>query len=269
MKLGTVKSTIAPMFATPDKNAPLIDEVIHGYEVKLMYSYNEFYFVNTFYDYEGYVEKKHIEEGIFDNLKKMTVSHYFADVKKSEDVRAREMQGLVKGSIVSLDSKLETRYTKVRLTESQKGYIRTQFLSEYKIPNLTPIIHNAEQLRNDIVNTALEYLNVQYKWGGKTSLGIDCSGLCFMSYLLNGIVIYRDAKIVDRFPVKQIPVADVKKGDLLYSKTHVAIYLGDEKFIHSSDRFGVVQINSMNPTDPDYDEVFVQGITYAGSCLNS
>ena len=31
-----------------------------------------------------------------------------------------------------------------------------------------------------------------YRWGGKTPLGIDCSGLVSMSYLLNGIAIYRE-----------------------------------------------------------------------------
>ena len=51
-------------------------------------------------------------------------------------------------------------------------------------------------------------------------MGIDCSGLAFMSYLLCGILIYRDARIMPGFPVREIPMGNpaetAKKGDLLF-----------------------------------------------------
>ena len=47
-------------------------------------------------------------------------------------------------------------------------------------------------------------------------MGIDCSGLISMVYLLNGIVIYRDATLKDGFGLSPIPVELAKPGDVLY-----------------------------------------------------
>ena len=49
--------------------------------------------------------------------------------------------------------------------------------------------------RAAVTATARSYLGVHYRWGSKTPMGIDCSGLTSMSYLLSGVVIYRDAEI--------------------------------------------------------------------------
>ena len=48
---------------------------------------------------------------------------------------------------------------------------------------------NKEQL----IETALMYLNAPYLWGGKTPFGIDCSGFTQMVYRLNGFKLMRDA----------------------------------------------------------------------------
>lgn len=58
-------------------------------------------------------------------------------------------------------------------------------------------------------------------------MGIDCSGLVSMAYLLCGISIYRDARIVEGFPIREIDRGDMKPGDLLFFPGHVAMYLGD------------------------------------------
>lgn len=58
--------------------------------------------------------------------------------------------------------------------------------------------------RRELVRTASSYLGTQYRWGGRSSLGIDCSGLVHMSYLRCGISVYRDASIVRDYPLKKI-----------------------------------------------------------------
>ena len=52
--------------------------------------------------------------------------------------------------------------------------------------------------------------------GRKTACGIDCSGLAFMSYFRNGILIWRDAPIKEGYPVHEIPIEQTKPGDLLF-----------------------------------------------------
>jgi cell wall-associated NlpC family hydrolase len=60
-----------------------------------------------------------------------------------------------------------------------------------------------------------------------------------MSYFFAGINIWRDADIDRSTALKQITLSEAQKGDLLFYRGHVAVYLGDEKFIHSCGSHGV------------------------------
>ena len=98
-------------------------------------------------------------------------------------------------------------------------------------------------------------------------MGIDCSGLCLMSYYLNGITIYRDAAIKEGFPIKEILFSQIKEGDLLFFPGHVAMYIGNQRYIHSTLKTasdGVV-LNSLNPKDKDYREDLPNKLIAVGS----
>ena len=130
-----------------------------------------------------------------------------------------------------------------------------------------PIGLPEEALRQRLCDTARLYLRTQYRWGGKSPPGIDCSGLASMSYLLNGIIIYRDAKIMEGFPIHEIPREAMKPGDLMYFPGHVAMYLGEGKYIHSTGKAGSdgVVVNSLDPEAPDYRPDLPEKLTAVGS----
>lgn len=115
------------------------------------------------------------------------------------------------------------------------------------------------RFREELAAQARRYMGVQYRWGGKSPQGIDCSGLVCMAYMKSGILIYRDASIVDGFPVRRISREDalaerLKKGDLLYFPGHIAMYIGEGRYIHSTARTGSggVVINSLREGVADY-----------------
>ena len=110
-------------------------------------------------------------------------------------------------------------------------------------------------------------MGTQYRWGGKSPLGIDCSGTTSMSYMLNGVLTYRDARIVEGYPVKEISRDEMKKGDLLYFAGHIALYLGDGLYIHSTARTGSngIDINSLNPEDTNYRKDLDEGLLKVGT----
>ena len=82
-----------------------------------------------------------------------------------------------------------------------------------------------------------------------------------------GVLIYRDARIVEGWPMHQIPFADKKRGDALYIPCHIALYLGEGRYIHSTgaSASGGVVINSLDPADPLYREDLVKSLYAVGS----
>lgn len=126
---------------------------------------------------------------------------------------------------------------------------------------------SCSNLRQKVLHYAKSYLGVQYRWGGKTHAGIDCSGLAFMSYYMCGIAIYRDAAIMEGYPVREIPLDQIRPADLIYFPGHVALYLGNGEYIHSTGNladFGCT-INSLNPYSSIYRKDLAENITAAGS----
>jgi cell wall-associated NlpC family hydrolase len=77
------------------------------------------------------------------------------------------------------------------------------------------------------------FINCKYKWGGKTFDGIDCSALVQMYYLYNNKYFPRDTK--DQIKIKKGPknLNNLKKGNIIYWKGHVAVCINSKKLIHA------------------------------------
>jgi len=264
-----VKSIIANLHAKPDEGSEIVDEVLYGMTVKIMEDVDESWArIQTTYRYEDYCQKENI---IVDNKKtdawrqeaNYFIKQSFADVLRQPRIQSAKMMTLVKGSIICsiTNDELDPEWAAVQLVSGETGYVRRQWLQE-QIPENSL---SEQQIRENVVQTALSYLAAPYRWGGKSPLGIDCSGLCSMAYMLNGVLIYRDAKIVDGFPIKQIAVERLQKGDLLYFPDHIALYIGDDFYVHSSLGGNEVNINSLNELHPLYRKDLATTITAVGS----
>ncbi|SFN34338.1 C40 family peptidase [Proteiniclasticum ruminis] len=87
-----------------------------------------------------------------------------------------------------------------------------------------------------IVNKAYQYLGVRYVWGGTTPSGFDCSGFIQYVYRSQGVSLPRTSR-AQATSGKYVSIANAQPGDILYfgqsSVTHVGIYIGNGKMIHS------------------------------------
>lgn len=97
---------------------------------------------------------------------------------------------------------------------------------------------------NAIVEAAYSQLGVPYVWGGSTpGKALDCSGLTQYCYAQAGIRIshYTGSQYEE---LRRIPLSEAKPGDILYRSGHVAIYIGDDRYIHEPRTGDVCRIAS-------------------------
>lgn len=168
---------------------------------------------------------------------------------------------VVMGNIVRRTGETRGRFAQVILPDGRKGWMLRTCVSDFSrwAQSRNPSPEGVEAV-------ARRMLGVPYMWGGASVKGVDCSGLTRTSYLMNGLLLPRDAnqqvKIGEALPLE---MGSWRKGDLLFFGTepkpgrqaritHVAMYIGDGKIIHSSQ---VVRINSLIPGEPDYYEKYL------------
>lgn len=121
--------------------------------------------------------------------------------------------------------------------------------------NLEDMRQNVGQSASQLVGYAMGFLGVPYKRGGSSfETGFDCSGFVRTMYEQSmGLVLPRRA--AEQAQATQIiSMKDLKPGDLVFFNTlrrafsHVGIYIGDGKFIHSPRSGSEVRVEDMNQT---------------------
>lgn len=264
-----VKKAIGSLKLHPSYDSEVADEVLYGMVVEIDREEDEnWLFVKTHYDYKGYMNKQDI---IVDDVcahnweksAKHAITHSIVDVMAEPKYGSYSIVTLTKGAILEATGVFEEKWEKVLLADGKEGWIRKGFANKI---NKLSMEKDEEKLRNNIVKTALEYMNTQYRWGGKSPMGIDCSGLASMSYMCNGYVIPRDADIQQEY-LNPIDRKATKPGDLVFFPGHVALCIGDDKYVHATGREGYVLLNSFNPKHQEYREDLDKSCTGAGTLL--
>jgi cell wall-associated NlpC family hydrolase len=103
-----------------------------------------------------------------------------------------------------------------------------------------PLLHLAPMatMETDFVAVAERFLGTPYLWGGKSSIGIDCSGLVQLALAACGISCPRDTDMQERSLGRALsrpyPLAELQRGDLLFWMGHVAIARDATTLVHAN-----------------------------------
>ncbi|CAM1636728.1 Endopeptidase [Bartonella choladocola] len=221
---GSLKRIVAPvaaLYKIPDALSERQSECLFGENVKVFEEKNGFCWVQAQQDgYVGYVEQSKI--GSIGNQPTHRVNVPRTFQYRDADLRSPMISPLSMGSRISVVAEAETRGTR---------YARLDNGDFVVFNHIMPVTTVAD----DYVTIAESFIHTPYLWGGKSGLGIDCSGLVQLAMMMTGRTVLRDTDMQQATIGKNISPDDgLKRGDLVFWKGHVAIMIDSGTLIHAN-----------------------------------
>lgn len=134
---------------------------------------------------------------------------------------------------------------KIATPNGLTGWVRLTDLSDFAATAYSPA---------RALEIATGFLGTPYVWGGITPFGVDCSGMVIAIGRIFGAAYPHSTKKMAQLG-DDLDFTDAKPMDLLFFPGHVALYLGDNKILHSTTRSGGCLIDSIDPQDPHHNPV--------------
>lgn len=260
-EFGIVNISVCNLRSTPDYDAEMVSQALLGTPVHILEitQKNNWPQVQTPDSYTGWVHKDAItllskeEYSAWNAAEKVVVTALFSTVHSQPSVHSGTVSDAVAGDRLKY-SGLTRGFWKVSFPDGRVGYISKKDAERESSWR--------KKLRTDadsIIASALKMNGFPYIWAGISPKGMDCSGFVRTVLFLHDIIIPRDASQQASKGERIMGTEDLIPGDLLFfgrkdtaapRVSHVGIYIGEGRFIHS---LGLVKIASLDPSAPDYD----------------
>lgn len=205
----------APVREVAEEQAEMVTQILYGESMDVLESGKYWSKIKMHFDgYEGWVD--------------------------SRQIRPISEQDLTTRKVSIITENFQTVIMKQGRTLLSMG-------SEVEFP--TVVSRRSHDLRESIVLTAQELLNIPYLWGGRSFFGVDCSGFVHLVYKINGIKMPRDSYQQAEIGTPLTFVEESQPGDLAFFENkdgriiHVGIMMENQKIIHAS---GKVRIDTLD-----------------------
>ena len=181
--------------------------------------------------YEGWIDNKQyleIQENDYKNLSDKNNIAFAKDPISTVTHSNQTLSSILIGSQISSANFLGDSYSSTAITNSK-----------------------VQLEKSNLVSEALLLLNTPYLWGGRSNMGIDCSGFAQLIYKLNGYYLSRDASEQAKQGEVLSFIEESDPGDLAFfdntegNITHVGIIMKDNYIIHAH---GQVRIDRLDQT---------------------
>jgi hypothetical protein len=262
---GIITVSVANMRSDPRESAELGTQALMGSIVRIWKKKGGYLYIQTPDKYLGWADIDQMqlvteqEANEWNNSKRLFFTGMYDLVRQQPSETSYPVCDISAGGVVK-DIGESGSWRRIGLADGRVGFIQKKNLIDQKEwgTTLQPVAANIER-------SGKFMMGVPYLWGGTSAKGVDCSGFTKTVYLLNGVMLDRDAnqQAEQGTPVETgTDFSNLKKGDLLFFGrkaeegkteriTHVGIYLGNREYIHSSGR---VQINSFDRSSPLFNE---------------
>ena len=263
-KQFTVIVPVANMYSQPTEDSDVVSQALYGTNVTLIEEKPGWAYIRTPDEYPGWVPLTAVrriragERPYASSGRVAQVESTLANLYREKDVTSYAPLLTVpyetQLEIIS-EAKSGERWLEVRLADGRTAYVQAG-----------DVIFDPKPLSiEDAIALAKRFLGVTYTWGGRSSLGYDCSGFTQMLMRRRGVLMPRDADDQAAWtglvPVKR---EKLKPGDLLYfgssleKITHTGMYIGNGEFIHdTTNTRPMVQISRLD--DQPWTRLLVAG----------
>ena len=239
MKFGVANISIVPMRKEPSAESEMVSQVLFGEHFEVLEEKNGWLKVSHYYDnYIGWIDKRMYHEIPREQKELLDAENkiYALDLTNLAS-KNHSTFPVVYGSVLPMYDKEHNNFKVYPKGYHISGKVG-QACAEGELPKR-------------IADTAFNYLNAPYLWGGRTPFGIDCSGFTQMVYKLNNVKIPRDSSQQIKEGVK-VPLEEARQGDLAFFSqpnsdkvSHVGIILDNNEIIHAS---GTVHVDHLDQT---------------------
>ncbi len=119
---------------------------------------------------------------------------------------------------------------KIEIVRETERFALDAFNWHYPLAHVAPLSRRVP----DFVAVAENFLGVPYLWGGKSSLGIDCSGLVQIALQTGGLPCPRDTYMQESALGQPKSLGELRRGDLIFWKGHVGIASDATTLLHAN-----------------------------------
>ncbi|MEZ5073092.1 MAG: NlpC/P60 family protein [Bacteroidales bacterium] len=233
-------NAVGHMRAQPSHRAEIVTQAIFGHPLRVFREQDGWFLVQTPNGYHGWLDGAALcvldREAMdaYRALPKVVFSAQTGTVWSEPNEKSLPVSDLVAGAILATGEP-RGAFLQVLYPDGRNGWVRqSDCLPWAEWMGRTPAAAG-------VLASAMPYNGIPYLWGGTSSKGIDCSGFASMVYLMNGLVLLRDADQQSRCE-EELSTAyawdGLEAGDLLFfgrpateeqaeRVTHVAIYISD------------------------------------------